>query len=180
MVESYVDVRMEIRTRKLSPAFPPQWRRWVFIAVSISDVVFDKLRLGEDGKPRLTNTGPQTIGNMRQRSISNRGDPLPQVCEIHVGNKWQSLALSPSFINWRTYMKKLLLSGAVVAFTVTSALAQTTVSSEYYVVRDATTKKCTIVDKKPTTTTTIVDNGIFKTRTEAETGMKTMKVCTEN
>ena len=76
-------------------------------------------------------------------------------------------------------MKKLLLSSAVVAFTLTSAFAQTTVSSEYYVVRDATTKKCTIVDKKPTTTTTIVDNGIFKTRTEAETGMKTMKVCTE-
>jgi hypothetical protein len=45
------------------------------------------------------------------------------------------------------------------------------------VVRDATTKKCTIVDKKPTT---IVDNGTFKTKTEAETGMKTMKVCTEN
>jgi hypothetical protein len=36
------------------------------------------------------------------------------------------------------------------------------------------------VDKKPTTTTTtVVDNGIFKTKTEAETGMKTMKVCTE-
>jgi hypothetical protein len=30
-----------------------------------------------------------------------------------------------------------------------------------------------------TTTTTVVDNGIFKTKTEAETGMKTMKVCTE-
>jgi hypothetical protein len=77
-------------------------------------------------------------------------------------------------------VKKLLLSGALVAFTVTSAFAQTTVSTEYYVVRDATTKKCTIVDKKPTTTTTIVDNGVFKTRTEAETGMKAMKVCTEN
>jgi len=77
-------------------------------------------------------------------------------------------------------MKKLLLSGAVLAFAATSALAQTTVSTEYYVVRDATTKKCTIVDKKPTTTTTIVDNGVFKTKTEAETGMKTMKVCTEN
>jgi hypothetical protein len=75
-------------------------------------------------------------------------------------------------------MKKLLLSVAVVAFTGTSAFAQT---SEYYVVRDTTTKKCTIVDKKPTTTTTtVVDNGIFKTRAEAETGMKTMKVCTEN
>ena len=75
-------------------------------------------------------------------------------------------------------MKKLLLSTAVVAFTVTSAFAQT---SEYYVVRDSTTKKCTIVDKKPTaTTTTVVDNGTFKTRTEAETGMKSIKVCSEN
>ena len=78
-------------------------------------------------------------------------------------------------------MKKFLISGAVAAFAVTSAFAQTTVSSEFYVVRDASTKKCTIVDKKPTTTTTtVVDNGIFKTRTEAETSMKTMKVCTEN
>lgn len=79
-------------------------------------------------------------------------------------------------------MKKFLLSTAVIAFGVTSAFAQTaTVSSEYYVVRDASTKKCTIVDKKPTTTTTtVVDNGIFKTKTEAETGMKSIKVCTEN
>ena len=66
-------------------------------------------------------------------------------------------------------MKKILIAGAVAAFAVTSAFAQTTtVSSEFYVVRDATTKKCTIVDKKPTTTTTIVDNGTYKTRTEAE------------
>jgi len=72
-------------------------------------------------------------------------------------------------------MKKFLLSGVVVAFAATGAFAQT---SEFYVVRDTTTKKCTIVDKKPTTTTTtVVDNGTFKTRTEAETGMKTIKVC---
>ena len=77
-------------------------------------------------------------------------------------------------------MKKFLIAGAFAAFA-TSALAQTaTVATEYYVVRDEATKKCTIVDKKPTTTTTIVDNGVFKTRTEAETGMKTMKVCTTN
>lgn len=75
-------------------------------------------------------------------------------------------------------MKKFALS-ALAVFIASSALAQTVVSSEYYVVRDPSTKKCTIVDKKPTTTTTIVDHGIFKTRTEAETGMKTMKVCTE-
>ncbi len=79
-------------------------------------------------------------------------------------------------------MKKLLIGGAIATFALTSAIAQTaTVSSEYYVVRDATTKKCTIVDTKPTTTTTtIVDNGTFKTKTEAETGMKSIKVCTEN
>jgi hypothetical protein len=29
------------------------------------------------------------------------------------------------------------------------------------------------------TTTTIVDNGTYKTKTEAESGMKTIKVCTE-
>lgn len=75
-------------------------------------------------------------------------------------------------------MKKTLLSATLFAFAATSAYAQAT---EFYVVRDTTTKKCTIVDTKPTTTTTtIVDNGTFKTRTEAETSMKTMKVCTEN
>jgi hypothetical protein len=75
-------------------------------------------------------------------------------------------------------MKRFLIVGAVSAFAVTSVVAQT--ASEYYVVRDASTKKCTVVDKKPaTTTTTVVDNGTFKTKTEAETGMKTMKVCTE-
>ena len=60
-------------------------------------------------------------------------------------------------------------------------IAQTANAAEFYVVRDATTKKCTVVDSKPTTTTTtVVDNGTFKTKTEAETGMKSMKVCTEN
>ena len=76
-------------------------------------------------------------------------------------------------------MKKILFIGAL-AFAATS-LAQTANAAEFYVVRDATTKKCTIVDTKPTTTTTtIVDNGTFKTRAEAETGMKTIKVCTTN
>jgi hypothetical protein len=78
-------------------------------------------------------------------------------------------------------MKKVFITSALAVFVLTSAEAQTTVSTEYYVVRDATTKKCMVVDKKPTTTTTtIVDNGTYKTKTEAETGMKTTKVCTEN
>jgi hypothetical protein len=76
-------------------------------------------------------------------------------------------------------LKKTLLIGAL-AFAA-STIGQTAMAAEFYVVRDATTKKCTVVDTKPTTTTTtIVDNGTFKSKTEAETGMKTMKVCTEN
>ncbi len=76
-------------------------------------------------------------------------------------------------------MKKILMIGAL-AFAATS-ITQSASAQEVFVVRDATTKKCTIVDTKPTTTTTtIVDGGTFKTRTEAETGMKTMKVCTTN
>jgi hypothetical protein len=58
-------------------------------------------------------------------------------------------------------------------------LAQGTTS--YYIVQDVKTKKCTIVDKKPVTTeATIVgpDGVVYKTRTEAETAMKTVKVCT--
>jgi hypothetical protein len=71
-------------------------------------------------------------------------------------------------------MKELLAAALLVAF-VSPVLA----ADEFYVVQDAKTKKCTIVDKKPTTTeTTVVGNGVYKTRTEAETGMKTVKVCT--
>ena len=76
-------------------------------------------------------------------------------------------------------LEKNLLIGAL-AFAA-STIAQTAMAAEFYVVRDTTTKKCTVVDTRPTTTTTtVVDNGTFKTKTEAETGMKTMKVCTEN
>ena len=75
-------------------------------------------------------------------------------------------------------MKKSILPAALAVFVFT---AQAAVAAEYYVVRDATTKKCTVVDTKPTTTTTtVVDNGTYKTKTEAELGMKTTKVCEEH
>jgi hypothetical protein len=87
--------------------------------------------------------------------------------------------LQASRITEEEALKKILMIGAL-AFAA-SAVSQSANAAEFYVVRDATTKKCTIVDTKPTTTTTtIVDNGTFKTRTEAETGMKSMKVCTSN
>jgi hypothetical protein len=75
-------------------------------------------------------------------------------------------------------MTRFVIAAALATFVAGPALAQGTVSTEYYVVQDASTKKCTIVDKKPTTTTMVqVGPMAFKSRTEAETGMKTIKVC---
>lgn len=79
-----------------------------------------------------------------------------------------------------------LLAGACAVALSGTAFAQgttttTTTTTEYYVVQDTATKKCTIVDKKPTSSTTVVvGNGVFKTKTEAETGMKSIQVCTSN
>ena len=72
---------------------------------------------------------------------------------------------------------KYLIAAALSATFAVSASAQT--ATEYYVVQDTATKKCTIVDKKPTTTTVLqVGPMAFKTRSEAEAGMKTIAVCT--
>jgi hypothetical protein len=70
-------------------------------------------------------------------------------------------------------MKTLLAVALLVAFVAPSLAAD-----EFYVVQDVKTKKCTVVDKKPTTeTVTQVGPVTFKTRQEAESGMKTIKVC---
>lgn len=76
-----------------------------------------------------------------------------------------------------TDMKKLIVCGALAAFALGTQAAS---AAEFYIVRDATTKKCTVVDTKPTTTTTtVVGDGVYKTKTEAESAVKTTKVCTE-
>jgi hypothetical protein len=76
---------------------------------------------------------------------------------------------------------KIALAGALVAGFVLPAAAQTTTTTTYYVAQDVKTKKCAIVDTKPEATeTTIVggDGVVYKTRTEAEDALKTVKVCT--
>jgi hypothetical protein len=74
-------------------------------------------------------------------------------------------------------MLKTVLAGAIVLGFALPAFAQV---DSYYVVQDVKTKKCTIVDKKPMATeyTTVGPAGtIYKTRVEAESAMKTVKVC---
>ena len=72
-------------------------------------------------------------------------------------------------------MKKILIAAALAASFAAPAFAADT----FYIVQDTATKKCSIVEQKPTVTTvTVVGDGtVYKTRTEAETSMKTVKIC---
>ncbi len=74
---------------------------------------------------------------------------------------------------------KTIVAAALLAAFVTPAFA----ADEFYVVQDVKTKKCTIVDRQPVdaTTTVVSPSGtVYKTRSEAEAGMKTVKVCTSD
>jgi hypothetical protein len=78
----------------------------------------------------------------------------------------------------RTKMKfKTLIAAAVMTAVAVPAFAQS-----FYVVQDVKTKKCTITETKPTSSEVTVVSGdsVYKTKTEVETGMKTIKVCTSN
>ena len=77
--------------------------------------------------------------------------------------------------------KRLATSTAVIAALALPVAAFAQGATSYYIVQDLKTKKCTIVDKKPVATEATVvgpDGVIYKTHTEAETAMKTVKVCT--
>ena len=73
-------------------------------------------------------------------------------------------------------MKKAITVAAMIAAFVAPAFA----AGEYYVVQDVKTKKCTIIDKKPTDESKAFVNAagtVYRTRSEAEIGMKSVKVC---
>ena len=74
---------------------------------------------------------------------------------------------------------KLVIAAALVASFAAPAFA----ADEFYVVQDVKTKKCTIVDKKPAESSMAIvspSGTVYKTRAEAETGMKTVKVCSSH
>jgi hypothetical protein len=75
-------------------------------------------------------------------------------------------------------MKKALVG---IAFFLTSSFGAPVWADEFYIVRDLATQKCTVVDKRPiadTRTITLASDAIFKSRADAEAGMKSIKVCT--
>ena len=80
-----------------------------------------------------------------------------------------------------TFNRLVATSTVIVALTLPALGAFAQTASSFYIVQDVKTKKCTIVDKKPVASeATIVgpEGVVYKTRTEAETAMKTVKVCT--
>ena len=80
-------------------------------------------------------------------------------------------------------LKRFATSTAVIAALALPVGAFAQGATSFYIVQDVKTKKCTIVDKKPAATeATIVgpEGVVYKTKTEAETAMKTVKVCTSS
>jgi hypothetical protein len=71
-------------------------------------------------------------------------------------------------------MKRALVSIVVLMF------STPTWAAEFYIVRDLTTQKCTVVDKAPVTavrTITLASDAIYKSRKDAESAMRAIKVC---
>src|ERR1051326_7094459 len=90
------------------------------------------------------------------------------------GREPQAIPRVESHQQQRSYvmLKHLLAGSLAVAFVVPAVAAD-----QYYIVRGPD-KKCTVVEEKPTTTgVTVMGNTIFKTRSEAETSIKT--ICTD-
>jgi hypothetical protein len=76
-------------------------------------------------------------------------------------------------------LKTVVCTGLLIGAYVLPAAAQTT----FFIVQDPKTKHCSIVDKRPVSSEMTVvnpDGTTYTTRSEAESGMKTVKVCTTN
>jgi hypothetical protein len=73
-------------------------------------------------------------------------------------------------------MKKAIMAATMIA----AFIAPTFATGEYYVVQDVRTKKCSVIDEKPTDSSKPFVNAagiVYRTRSEAESGMKSVKVC---
>ena len=69
---------------------------------------------------------------------------------------------------------KYAICGIALAALVSPAFA----ANEFHIVLDATSKKCTIVELKPTAANmSVVSTVVYKTKAEAEAGLKTIKAC---
>jgi hypothetical protein len=89
---------------------------------------------------------------------------------------WRCARIGDDIMTLTRFVTSTAIAAALLMPSV-AAFAQ----DSYYIVQDMKTKKCTILDKKPVASEATVvgpDGTVYKTRTEAENAMKTVKVCT--
>lgn len=72
-------------------------------------------------------------------------------------------------------MRIIFAGAALAAFVVTPVLA------DYYIVQEPTTKLCRIVEERPVSPSVgiLVGDAMFSVRTDAESYMRTVKICQE-
>jgi hypothetical protein len=91
------------------------------------------------------------------------------------GNQCDAVRVVPDIKEKEEPMRiKLVIAAAALVASVTPSLA-----AEFFIVQDTSTKRCTIVEQRPTTPSMVVvgPGGVYATRVEAESAMKTVKVC---
>jgi hypothetical protein len=79
-------------------------------------------------------------------------------------------------------MKSFLAGLAFLLILGSATFAQPARGPAFYVVLNSLTKTCTVVDQTPKTDTpniTVASDTIYKTRTEAEDAIKTLKACNQ-
>jgi hypothetical protein len=72
-----------------------------------------------------------------------------------------------------------MLARLFVALVICAGLASPAFARNYYVVQNVKTQKCSVLPKKPKgkTVALVKGSGIYKTRTEARTALRTFPAC---
>ena len=142
-----------------------------------SSVVEHSLGKGEVVSSILTGS---TSFQTRRRHARRARFPGRGVLHEQIPSRMRNLSQQLDVLQREELLEDAMNKAIICAFAL-SVLATPALADEYWVVQDSSTKHCSIVTSKPTTTTTtVIGNTAFKTRTEAESSMKTTKVCSSD
>lgn len=72
------------------------------------------------------------------------------------------------------------MTKTLIALGISAALVVPAAAQSFYIVQDTKTKQCTVVKERPTTQTMVIvgnSGKVYTTETEAQTAIRTIKVC---
>jgi len=109
---------------------------------------------------------------------------LIAILPLDVPNRLTELTDGRRRLNCQSTRRLAMIKALIgIAFFLIADVAASAQADEFYIVRDLTTQKCTVVNKRPTTDTrtiTLATDTIYKSQADAESGMKTIKLCAGN